>query len=417
MPNVNLKTNFKNGDKLYAEQLNINFETIEEAFKDDNLVITPTLEVGTVEKTEEPKASVTGTSPNFILNLGLPKGDVGPKGPKGDTGVAGPAGPQGPKGETGPQGPKGDTGPQGPKGNDGTGVTILGSYASLEDLKSEHPTGNIGDSYIINGNLYVWSSTVQDWNNVGTIQGPQGPQGPQGVIGPQGPEGPQGPKGDTPNITVGTTTTGDAGTNASVEAVQEDNNVILNFIIPKGDTGDSGEGGSSNEIVIGDETQVTEDTKIFINTDNINNLGSEVVNSLDGNETNKAPSVNIVNNALSNIIESGSNDNGEWIKYGDGTMICYGTWSIGPFTTGGNSIGSLYYGDINVWHSFPKEFISKPIVSFDIYDTRSSFTGSIWLQKKLTTVETARFGNVRVLSATNTTLNIAIDFIAIGRWK
>lgn len=176
-------------------------------------------------------------------------------------------------------------------------------------------------------------------------------------------------------------------------------------------------GSAGNEVIIGDETQVTEDTKIFINTDNINNLGSEVVNSLDGNETNKAPSVNIVNNALSNIIESGSNEKGSWTKYSDGTMICYGTWSIGAFTTGSNSIGSLYYGDINIWHSFPKEFISKPIVSFDIYDTRSSFTGSIWLQKKSTTVETVRFGNVRVLSATNTTLNIAIDFIAIGRWK
>lgn len=120
---------------------------------------------------------------------------------------------------------------------------------------------------------------------------------------------------------------------------------------------------------------------------------------------------------VNHIVESGSNENGSWIKWDDGTMVCYGTWSIGSFTTGGNAIGSLWYGDIKIWHSFPKTFISRPIAHLDIYDTRSAFTGSLWLQKNATTVETSRFGNLRVLSATNTTMNIAIDFMAIGKWK
>lgn len=57
---------------------------------------------------------------------------------------------------------------------DGTSVNILGSYDSLEALRAEHPTGSNSDAYLIQGNLYVWSSTVNDWVDAGNIQGPAG---------------------------------------------------------------------------------------------------------------------------------------------------------------------------------------------------------------------------------------------------
>ena len=60
--------------------------------------------------------------------------------------------------------------------------------------------------------------------------------GPTGPTGPTGPAGPQGPA----SIAVGVTTTTDPGTNASVTNVGTDNNVILNFNIPKGETGPIG---------------------------------------------------------------------------------------------------------------------------------------------------------------------------------
>lgn len=124
----------------------------------------------------------------------------------GATGAAGAAGPQGEKGDTGAQGPqgeKGDPGPQGVPGADGTGVNILGSYESEDALSSAHPVGDPGDSYLVNGYLYVWSENNNQWNNVGKIQGPQGEkgdtgaQGPQGEKGDTGAQGPQGEKGDT----------------------------------------------------------------------------------------------------------------------------------------------------------------------------------------------------------------------------
>ena len=129
-----------------------------------------------------------------------PQGPEGPQGPQGPTGLTGPTGPQGeigPTGLTGPQGPEGPEGPMGPTGPAGTGVTILGSYPTETDLNTAHPTGTVGDGYIVAGDLFVWNGTL--WENVGRIQGPEGPQGPQGPTGPTGltgPEGPTGPKGD-----------------------------------------------------------------------------------------------------------------------------------------------------------------------------------------------------------------------------
>lgn len=70
-----------------------------------------------------------------------------------------------------------DTGLNGTNGADGTSVTILGSYDTLEELQAVHPTGNEGDAYIIAGELYVWSADDSIWKNVGQIQGPQGEAG------------------------------------------------------------------------------------------------------------------------------------------------------------------------------------------------------------------------------------------------
>lgn len=76
-----------------------------------------------------------------------------------------------------------------PKGADGTSVTILGSYDSESELNDAHPTGSVGASYLVNGNLYVWSATSNTWENVGNIQGPKGDTGEKGDKGDPGGSG------------------------------------------------------------------------------------------------------------------------------------------------------------------------------------------------------------------------------------
>lgn len=71
----------------------------------------------------------------------------------------------------------------GPTGN---GISIQGSYDTYEMLKKDHPTGNLNESYIVDGDLYTWSDKEKDWINVGKIKWPKGDPGLQGEIEPQG---------------------------------------------------------------------------------------------------------------------------------------------------------------------------------------------------------------------------------------
>jgi len=132
-------------------------------------------------------------------------GSQGALGTQGATGTQGTTGTQGATGAEGAQGAQGTTGAQGLEGSQGTygtqgtsgaqgtagsGVDILGSYPDLSSLQSAHPTGNLGDAYVVSGDLYVW--TGSSWTNVGPIQGPQGTTGSQGSVGAQGTIGSQG---------------------------------------------------------------------------------------------------------------------------------------------------------------------------------------------------------------------------------
>ena len=129
------------------------------------------------------------------------KGETGAKGDKGDTGETGATGEKGetgPKGDTGDTGATGDTGPAGAKGDTGAtgiGTTIKGSYNTYQELVNAHPTGNDGDSYLVNGSLYVWLNNA--WENVGNIKGEKGDTGNTGSQGVKGDTGDSGAKGDT----------------------------------------------------------------------------------------------------------------------------------------------------------------------------------------------------------------------------
>ena len=128
-----------------------------------------------------------------------PKGDIGDKGDtgaKGDTGNTGETGATGQKGDTGPKGDTGATGPAGDTGQagatgdtgaTGTATTIKGSYNTYQELINAHPTGNDGDSYIVDGSLYVWLNNA--WENVGNIKGDTGATGAKGDTGATGSKG------------------------------------------------------------------------------------------------------------------------------------------------------------------------------------------------------------------------------------
>lgn len=66
----------------------------------------------------------------------------------------------------------------------------------------------------------------------GSVTGPTG-----GIAGPTGPTG---PTGATPNLTIGTVTTGEPGTDASATITGTSPDFVLNLTIPQGPTGSTG---------------------------------------------------------------------------------------------------------------------------------------------------------------------------------
>ena len=153
------------------------------------------------------------------------KGDKGDKGETGATGQKGNSGPKGDTGDTGATGPVGQTGPKGDTGATGAGVTIKGSYNTYEELIHDHPTGNEGDSYLVNGSLYVWNGTA--WENVGNIKGEKGETGQQGV------KGDTGDSGFSPIVNVDHST-------GQIVIVTEEGSATISFDELKGDTGPQG---------------------------------------------------------------------------------------------------------------------------------------------------------------------------------
>ena len=77
------------------------------------------------------------------------------------------------------------------------------------------------------------------------LKGDKGDKGDTGAKGEKGDTGATGANGITPTLKVGSTSTGNAGTNASVTMTDSNNVYTLNFVIPKGDKGDTGAKGDT----------------------------------------------------------------------------------------------------------------------------------------------------------------------------
>ena len=113
------------------------------------------------------------------------------------------------------------------------------------------------------------------------------------------------------------------------------------------------------------------------------------------------------------IIESGSNANGDYIKYSDGRMICYKT------VTGTVQITEQYYGYF--YHTpdgkyfnlgdYAMPFISRPICSITFRGGNAQWIAAIQNQSA------THAGDLQILSVTSKTAGAYYDVIAIGRWK
>lgn len=104
------------------------------------------------------------------------------------------------------------------------------------------------------------------------------------------------------------------------------------------------------------------------------------------------------------MFDSGSNANGTWIKFPDGTMICTHTLTYSAITQAtGNIFRSI---SVTTW-TFPQTFIASPQVNGN--DASSS---NIWMGTSSTTTS----AGIRGMFPTSLAGSRTARVVAIGRW-
>ena len=110
------------------------------------------------------------------------------------------------------------------------------------------------------------------------------------------------------------------------------------------------------------------------------------------------------------IIESGSNANGRFIKYADGTLICTKRVATDISST---AIGAIFGSGAFGSGAYPAAFIATPIVNYSGFIETGNVNG-IWAGCYTSPTQTD-WGNYRLLSAGSYGAG-HIDLTAIGRW-
>lgn len=104
------------------------------------------------------------------------------------------------------------------------------------------------------------------------------------------------------------------------------------------------------------------------------------------------------------VIERGSNANGDYVRFADGTQIC--TFS-GPAVDTTVALGSMFQNTNALTWTFPAAFVANPTVS------GSGGVTSRWLGLNVPSTTSVAY---RVLSAITNTSAIAHNLMAVGRW-
>ena len=172
---------------------------------------------------------------------------------------------------------------------------------------------------------------------------------------------------------------------------------------------------------ITNEDTIDNDNLVAITSD-VSLVAEKITNNISNTKTTGTTntySCNYINNTINSIIESGSNENGNWIKYSDGTMICTATKLFENIDVN-NSWGNLYETAELTLGSFPQQFISTPtgINCLMITNSNSSGKGSAGFIEYIVETTNTSWGKTAIAKATSSVAaNIGLSLIAIGKWK
>lgn len=140
---------------------------------------------------------------------------------------------------------------------------------------------------------------------------------------------------------------------------------------------------------------------------NITKANADTFNTLQDN----------VEDAINNVVEAGNNTNGNYIKYENGTLVCWGnrTFNNVACTV---AWGSLYESTSDVdLGTYPYAFYSRPRLS--VQCTSGTGLVTVFLEQiRISDANPEKIGTMYVCRPQSTpSVNFGLDFIAIGRWK
>lgn len=123
----------------------------------------------------------------------------------------------------------------------------------------------------------------------------------------------------------------------------------------------------------------------------------------DWNQDNTA-----IDGYLQTIIERGSNANGNYIKFADGTLICTKRIETPDYTMTTAAGGNVYRGPLVPRGSFAYNFVGTPVVQSRIYSLSGT---TCWPMDFPSACALAREGQL------TTTFTAVTEITAIGQWK
>ena len=139
-------------------------------------------------------------------------------------------------------------------------------------------------------------------------------------------------------------------------------------------------------------------------------------------QNNQAPYINADNlnnnfTECNNIIESGSNANGNYVKYSDGTVVCYNTIQGNIFNcTQQAGSGRYYYIDTNNSEENHKNWV-YPVTFLNVPAVSVAVSSSAYTMPSTGGVNRTQAVGYCVTPYAVDNITFVWHFIAIGKWK
>lgn len=161
-----------------------------------------------------------------------------------------------------------------------------------------------------------------------------------------------------------------------------------------------------------------------INTTNLNNIENGIsandtaittINTNIGNLSNlTTPDKSSLVGAINSIVESGSNNNGKWTKFADGTIIQWGQYTIKSSDVTWTALTTgLVYSNL-----FSIKLPVKILENSSANNVSSRSANFDWVVRNVTANDdTDTYLSFNLVSATNAARNISINWFVVARWK